>query len=203
MSSKPQLIESAKEMFLRYGIKSVSMDDIARLIGISKKTIYNHVTNKKDLVTNVMEVFIKEEQKEVKKITRESENALDEMTNIARHVLKSLGMMKPSFTYDLKKYHPQAWKLVEENHFSFMENTVRKNINRGIKEGYYRKNFNASIVSKIYLAMATSCTNEEIFSHEEFKLTEIYENFIMYHLHGIISDKGRKELSKYLKRTAA
>ncbi len=202
MSNRSILIQSAKDMFLKYGIKSVSMDDIARLIGISKKTIYNHVTNKKDLVSNVMEVFIEEEQKVVKQITEEAKNAVDEMTSIARHVLRSLRLMKPSLTYDLKKYHPNAWRKVEDNHFSFMEGTIRQNLLRGIDEGFYRDNFNAKIVSKIYLSMALNSMNDEIFSHNDFRLSEIYENFILYHLNGIINDKGRKELAKYLNRTS-
>jgi len=194
MTIKENLIQSAMTMFLKYGVKSVSMDDIARLLGISKKTIYDHVDNKKDLVSVVIESFIKAENKEIKRITKNASNALDEMTSIASHVLKSLKIMKPKLTFDLQKYHPKAWKIVENTHFKFMEETVRTNITRGKKEGIYREDLKEDIISKIYLGVAKMLVEEDMNEDDRKPLSEIYHGFIIYHLNGIVNTKGRKEL---------
>ena len=138
MKIKEKLIDSATTMFLKYGVKSVSMDDMARLMGMSKKTIYTHIDNKKGLVSTVIKTFIKKEQREIKKISKNAGNAIEEMAMIADMVLKTLRIMKPKLTFDIKKYHPQLWNFIEEVHFNFMKETIRKNIIRGQKEGLYR-----------------------------------------------------------------
>jgi AcrR family transcriptional regulator len=202
MTIKEKLIDSATSMFLRYGVKSVSMDDMARLMGISKKTIYNHVDNKKGLVSTVIETFIKKEHKEIKKISKNASNAIEEMTMIANMVLKTLRMMKPKLTYDIKKYHPQLWTFIEEVHFSFMKETIRKNIIRGQKEGLYRAVLDDLKISKIYFGIVRLCMDEDGLDEDAIPISELFSSFISYHLHAIINDKGRKELNKQLKSIA-
>lgn len=201
--SKESIINSSKELFLKYGVKSVSMDDISRFLGISKKTIYNFIKNKKDLVSSVVQAFIDEEVEVTKKIVKESTNAIDEITSIGRYVLQSLRSMKPSMAYDLQKYHPQAWQLVEDNHYDYIKVVIQKNIKRGIKEGYYREDLDPVVTSKIYIGMARLVINEEEFPSKDFDKSYIYEHFLNYHMNGIINSKGRKELAKQIKLKAA
>lgn len=202
MTIKDKLIESATSLFLKYGVKSVSMDDMARLLGISKKTIYSHVDNKKTLVSVVIETFIKKEHKDIKKISKKAGNAIEEMALIAKLVLKSLRIMKPKFTYDLKKYHPQTWKFVETVHFEFMKETIKSNVERGKKENLYRSDLDEYIISNFYFSIARLCIDEDVFNTEEIPVSTLFESFIRYHLNGIANDNGRKELSKQLKNIA-
>ncbi len=196
--TQESLLSSARSQFLRYGIKSVSMDDLASLLGISKKTIYNFVANKKSLVHAVVKSFIKEEEGTMMKITKKSSNALEEITQIAKHVQGTLKSMKPSLTYDLKKYHPSTWQLVEGNHFAFIEKSVENNIVRGIEEGYYRKNLRVDLIPKIYVTLA-KLVAETDGSLKTISQVDLYHTVITYHLSAIINNKGRKELAKYLK----
>jgi len=198
-TTRQTLISSANELFLKYGVKSVSMEDIARLLGISKKTIYNFIPNKKGLVLAVVKSQIEKEHKEVKKIIAESNNALDEMVSIAENVLATLKRMKPSLTYDLKKYHPAAWKYVEDVHFKFIEETVAKNLKRGIKEDFYRKDIDPELLSKVYLILSRAITTDDNLVKEGHALSDVFASVIHYHLNGIVSAKGRKDLKKYLK----
>lgn len=202
MNIKEKLIDSATTMFLKYGVKSVSMDDMARLMGMSKKTIYNHVDNKKGLVSTVIETFIKKEHKEIKKISKNASNAIEEMTMIADMVLKTLRIMKPKLTFDIKKYHPQLWNFIEEVHFSFMKKTIRKNIIRGQEEGLYRVELDDLKISKIYFGIVRLCMDEDGLDEDAIPISELFGAFISYHLHAIINDKGRKELIKQLKSIA-
>ncbi len=199
MAIKQTLIESATNMFMKYGFKSVSMDDIARLLGISKKTIYDHVENKKDLVGKVVDCMIKDERNAVNTIVKNSDNALQEMTTIAAYVSESLKKMKPKLTFDLKKYHPAIWKKIELQHFKFVEETIKKNLARGIKEGYYREEINPTIVSQLYLNTAKLIIDQDMVESNRIPLSEIYQEFIVYHLNGIVNSKGKKDLKKYLK----
>ena len=197
MASNSSLFSSARDMFLKYGVKSVSMDDIARILGISKKTIYQSVTNKKNLIQSVIEAFVEEEHKAIRQITLESSDAVDEMIIIANHVLKSMKKMNPKLTFDLKKYYPVTWSYVENHHFSYIEEVIQKNLIRGKKEGYYRQEINEVILSKMYVGMAHLIVNEHIFSFREYELSTLFAIYIEYHLNGILNDKGREIFNHY------
>ena len=203
MLTKETLLHSTKDLFYKYGIKSVSMDDIANLLGISKKTIYTFVSNKKELVHSVIKAFIKEEQKAVAKINSTSDNAIDEMTSIAIYVLQSLKSVKPTLSYDLKKYHPEAWKLIEVDHFDHIQNIIKNNIQRGINEGYYRKEINVDIYSKLYIGMSRVMVDIDKFPPENYAIGDLYENIVLYHLHGIMNENGKNTFTNYLKKIQA
>jgi len=205
-SSKTQiksLISSSKELFLKYGVKSVSMDDIARFMGISKKTIYNVITNKNSLVVAAVSAFIKEEEKTISQLIASSENALDEMFKISRHVHQLLKSLRPSLAYDLKKYYPIAWEKVQTKHFDFIEEVIAKNIERGIKDGFYRDNLDSTVIAKLYINISTLMAREEVFNPQDYQMSEIYDFVIAYHMNGILNNTGRKEMSKYLKKNFA
>ena len=200
MPSKETLLRSAKDLFYKYGIKSVSMDDLARLLGISKKTIYTIIENKKELVRCIIRLFIDEEKEVIKSINKSSDNAVDEMTSIARYVLKTLQTMKPTLSYDLKKYHPDSWRMIEQDHFEYIRKTIKKNIERGIKEGYYRKSIDPQLYSLFYIILSRSVAHPDAYTTQDYKLSELYENLIIYHLYGIMNTKGKKAFDKYLKK---
>ncbi len=203
MLTKSTLLRSSRDLFYKYGVKSVSMDDIARLLGISKKTIYKFIENKKDLVMAVVTQHLNEEKEAVEMIKVTAENAIDEMTSIARLVLESLRSIKPTLSFDLKKYHPGAWSLIEKDHFNYIENVIKINIERGISEKYYRANIDPNIYSKLYVGLAKLIVNQESFPPGSYALSELYENVIHYHIHGIMNDKGKKAFNKYLKKVKA
>jgi len=196
--SKELIIKSSKILFMRYGIKSISMDDIAKDLGISKKTIYNFVENKDTLVLSVLQSHSLEEKEMVQKIKKVAHNAIEEMASIARYVLQHMREMKPTLMYDLKKYHLKSWNYLTENHFSFIEETIQKNIERGKEEGLYRAKINEVIHSKIYVSMARIMVDEDVFPSNTYKKGDIYENYFIYHMNGIMNEQGRKELNKYL-----
>lgn len=200
MLTKETLLKSAKDLFYKYGVKSVSMDDLARLLGISKKTIYTFIENKKELVRCVISLFIDEEKKAIEEINKTSENAVDEMTSIARYVLKSLESVKPTLSYDLKKYHPDSWKMIEQDHFEHIRKTIKKNIERGIEEGYYRDTVDPHLYSLFYIGLSRSMVHPDAVAGQHYKLSEVYENIIIYHLHGIMNTKGKKAFDNYLKK---
>jgi len=172
------------------------MDDISRELGISKKTIYVHIDNKEELVKMVILNMIEIEHEIFMTIKNKATNALDEMLKISNHAIQFIGQMTPSFTYDLQKYYKASWKLIEEEHFSFIEKMITNNLVAGIKEKVYRSNINPEIVAKLYMAQATLITDEDIFPSKKFAKVDLYKEMIIGHLHGMASDKGLKLLKK-------
>jgi len=199
MKNKSSLFVSARDMFLKYGVKSVSMDDIAGILGISKKTIYQAVSNKKELIQAVIETHVEEEHAAIKIITADAQNAVEEMVVIAQHVLKSMKAMNPSLTYDLKKFYPTTWNYVENHHFSHIEKVIQKNLERGKKEELYRSEIKEDILCKMYIGMAQLIVNGHIFSYKKYELSTLFENFIDYHLNGIMNENGKKLFNQLIK----
>lgn len=195
MDLKDKIFLTTFDLFLKYGVKSVSMDDICRKIGISKKTIYTVIENKKDLIEKIIQLHIKRDEEDITKITASSETAVDEMSKIGRHVIKFLREMKPSLIYDLQKYYPQAWGIIEDQHYGFIYRTIRTNLERGQREGLYISTFNPEIIAKLYVVKTHCIADEENFPSNEFSRPLLYEQLFMYHMRGIISEKGLKLLA--------
>jgi AcrR family transcriptional regulator len=195
MDTESKIFDAAFNLFMKYGIKSVSMDDIAKHIGISKKTIYNLVENKKQLVHQVVSQFISQEEKDVTKIMQDSTDAIDEMLNIGRYWIKFLREMKPTMVFDLQKYHPSVWRLVETDHFKFIGQVVKANLIKGQNSKFYREEINPDIITQLYMAKSNTLANEEIFPNQEYPKPDLFEQFFIYHLYGVASEKGRKHLN--------
>lgn len=197
MTKDFRTLDIAKKLFLKFGVKSVTMDDISKEAGVSKKTIYSMVTNKAQLIEFVVERYMASECKELMKIKEDASDALDEMIKITEHVIFFLRNFKPSLTYDLKKYYKSSWDKVEKEHFNFIRQTIHDNIKRGKKEGIYRKVLKEEIISQLYLQLSYSLVNDELFPIKSFTKVELYQNFIDYHMHGILSETGLKKYKDY------
>lgn len=195
MSAKDLIWDTALELFMKYGIKSVSMDDLAKTLGMSKKTIYTFISNKEDLVNKVIKQHLNKDEESILKIINHSEDALDAMVSITKHVLLFLRKIKPSLVFDLKKYHPGGWQMIEEQHFKFIEDIIRQNIARGITENLYRKDADPQIIAKLYVAKSRYLVDEDYFPLTEYNREKLLIQMIMYHLNGIISDSGREKLN--------
>lgn len=191
-----KILASTFSLFLKYGIKSVSMDDIARSLGISKKTIYTAVENKKDLVQKVVSTHLKTEEKEINEIVADSSNALEEMIGIAKHVIHLLRQMKPSLIYDLKKYHAPVWDMIEARHYGFIKSVIRNNIHRGQKEGIYRKEVNPEIIAQLYVIKSSSIADEELFDPSIYAKADLAKAVIDYHMYGIVNKTGLQLLEQ-------
>lgn len=193
------LLTTARDFFMQYGIKSVSMDDLSNKLGISKKTLYQTVENKEDLVMKVIENHIEIQNKEMERILSQKKDAIEEMLMFARYIISLLKNLKPGVTYDLQKYYPTSWKKIELLHKQTIDKIILKNIKKGIKEGVYRKNVNPEIISKLYLAQALQISDERLFPQSDFKMEELIREFIAYHFYGIASLDGFKRLNKIKK----
>lgn len=184
-------------MFMRYGIKSITMDDISRKLGISKKTLYQFVDNKGDLINQIFEIQTNIEKEAVTKITAESKDAIDEILGIAKFVTQQLREFSPTVMYDLQKYYRESWMKIEEYHSDYVYSVIKANLERGIEEALYRDNMNPDIVAKLYVGKTMSVVDEETFPLKEYNRENLYKEYINYHIHGIASPMGLALLKQY------
>lgn len=197
MDTGEKIITKAGDLFMQYGIKSISMDEVARNLGISKKTLYQHVNNKADLIQKVMLTHITEEKNAMCNIHENAKDAIDEMMQISRFVSELLQRVNPSVIYDLRKYYTKGWELMESLHFEHTYTLIKENIKKGMEEGLYRPDLNADIIAKLYIGRMDIVVDKNLFPIGEYTFSQIHNNAMMYHLYGIMSTKGIELFEQY------
>lgn len=196
MDLRKSILAKARTMFMRYGIRSVTMDDLARDLGISKKTLYQHIENKADLIKKVFEYDIETEKALVENLVKTAPNAIEEILGIAKYVISQLRELSSTVIYDLQKYYGESWRKMESLHTEFTTETIKKNLERGINEGLYRKELDIDIIAKLYAGKTSLVIDEETFPLKNYNKENLFRVYINYHLHGIVSKKGLDYLNE-------
>ncbi len=193
-----QYIQKASDTFMRYGFKSVTMSDIARELGISKKTLYQFVDNKNDLILRCVVMAMEEEQSFIISLKKQQKNAIEEMLDIAIHVNQTLKKTNPAALYDLQKYYPESWKIIEAYTHEFVFANIMENLKRGKKEGLYRQDVREDIIARLFIGKSQLLLNSTLFPYPQYKTSELHTAHIMYHMRGVASDKGLKILEQHI-----
>ncbi|BDS14795.1 TetR/AcrR family transcriptional regulator [Aureispira anguillae] len=193
-----KILDASEILFRKYGIRSVTMADIARDLGMSKKTLYLYIENKHDLVSKVMKRHIIQDQDMCCRIQKESENALDELLKVSLYVQQQVKEINPSLIFDLQKYHRPIWEMMDNFHRKDIVHMVENNLRGGVEEGVYRDNLNVELVSRLYVSLMLTLSDNELFPVTQFPTHVLHKEFIRYHICGIVSDKGRIQLREML-----
>jgi len=189
--------QKIENLFLTCGFKSVTMDDVARELGISKKTLYQFVDNKKDLIEKVVAAYIEEEKQMIAVVKKEVKDAIHEMLVISKHVNQNLKKVNSTAIFDLQRYYPSAWDLIENYRLKYIFEIIKTNTEWGMKEGIYRKEINPKIIAKLYIGVMQHIFDINFFPLTEYNSSEIYLDSVEYHIHGIASPKGLELLNEY------
>ena len=196
---KEEIIETAKDMFLNLGFKSVTMDDLASEMGISKKTIYSHFQNKTKLVEATTEHLFCSICNGIDHIRDEKREPIEELYAIKAFVMKNLKDEKASPQYQLHKYYPKIHDTLKIKQFEVMQCCVIENLNRGIETGVFRESIDVEFISRLYFAGATCIKDQTMFPRELFSMAKLMENYLEYHVRGIATEKGLKILNNLIK----
>jgi AcrR family transcriptional regulator len=197
MEAQERIKQKAEELFRRYGIRSVTMDEIATQLGISKKTIYQYYTDKDQLVDAVAIDNIGFSQECCMKDMATSANAIEEIFRVMEFVEVMFRNMNPSMMYDLEKYHPAGYKKFLEHKNKFLFDMIKRNLERGIKEELYRPEINVDIMTRYRLESMMLAFNPELFPPSRFNLVELQQEIIEHFLYGLATLKGYKLILKY------
>ncbi|WP_421765221.1 TetR/AcrR family transcriptional regulator [Ekhidna sp.] len=198
MEAKEKILNSAEELFIQYGIRSVTMDDVAREASMSKKTLYQYFDNKDGLVSEVALSHFEKETKEFEEIYGQSNDSIHEILLVSQCLRKHVFRMNPSLLYDMQKYHGKAWDKYQEFKHSTIRGHIERNIERGKEEGYFREDLDAKVLSILRVEGVQLVFNTKIFPREEFDFPTVQLQILDHFIHGLLTDKGRKKYEEYI-----
>jgi TetR/AcrR family transcriptional regulator, cholesterol catabolism regulator len=190
------LLIKIRELMFRLGIKSLSMDDIAKQLGISKKTIYQYFESKADLIDKVLEMTLDEQKEDNERLISENKNAIDQLLKM--YVLNSRMMeaINPALIFEMNKYYPESWKKLFDFRNGYLVDLVLNNLLQGIKSGLYRYDIDVDIVARLYTNNSLSMLNQELFPSKKYSHSSVFNQMFLYHIRGIASHKGLQYLEK-------
>jgi AcrR family transcriptional regulator len=192
------ILERISCLYRKYGIKSVTMDDVARELGISKKTLYLHFSDKDDLVLQVLNYEGRNRATEFKKIYERNLNAIEELLEVNRYMNHMMRDHSTVIDYDLKKYYPEHYTKTQEMRRAKMYESVINNMKKGKKEGLFRADLNEEIIAKLHVSRIMCMTENSYFSTTELSSPEVFSEVIIYHIRGIANENGIKILEENL-----
>ena len=180
---------------MNLGFQNATMDDLAHELGISKKTIYKHFSNKTKLVEATTDRLFHIISTGIDQIRALEKDPIQELYEIKDFAMMHLKDNKSSPQYQLKKYYPKIYGAVKKKRFDKMQTCVRENLRRGIEQKIFRENLNVDFVARIYFSGISSINDHDLFPNDKFNLNALEENYLEYHLRGIVTPKGRKTLN--------
>ena len=189
--TRTRILEIATEQFSRYGARAVTMEDIARLGGISKKTIYLEFADKKVLVKEAFEVLLEEDRKKLNFILETEDGVIEHLVKTSKMVRERLQNMNPMVIMEVQKYFPEAWKMFEDFKVKVIMNDLVNVIEKGKKLGYFRPEIDSQILAKVRINQITSAFDPDNFTRKDFNLAEEQMVLLDHFLHGIFTEKGR------------
>jgi AcrR family transcriptional regulator len=194
---RERIIKGAEELFFRYGIKSITMDDVAKHLTISKKTIYQFLNDKHELVSMVTKNHLDEQEKIINEIADKAIDPIDEVLKLSVHLRQSFQNINPSLLFEVQKYHPKAWKIFMDHRELCIHHMISRNLESGIAQGLYRSEIDVEILSKLRMEEIQMGFNPFLFPPQKFNIQKVQVQFIDHFLHGICTLKGHKLINKY------
>ncbi|UKJ05775.1 TetR/AcrR family transcriptional regulator [Solitalea lacus] len=196
-----RILEASYKLFSTYGVKSITMDDIARELAMSKKTIYLYYNDKDDLVTQLIRFVLDRHVIEMDECASKANDPIHEIFLMTEQVEKMLKTINPSMFYDLQKYHANAWNSFEEFKFNHVYNCILQNLTKGVEKGLYRKGINLEILAHMRVLQVSSIFNPLYFPATRFNINEVQNQLTDHFMHGVATLKGHKLINKYLQVT--
>ncbi|MCK4664369.1 MAG: TetR/AcrR family transcriptional regulator [Bacteroidales bacterium] len=194
-----KLTEKVRSLFTKYGIKSMTMDDIARELGMSKKTLYQYIKNKDELVLSVIKLIEEEHEEFFKEMQSKKLNAIQSLICVNKLLHRMFKEYNPSFEFDMKKYHPEIYHAVKKQAMDKMYNAVLSNIKQGKAEGLYRENLDDVLIAKLYASRIKTLNESDLITLEEKMNPEFKNQIFEYHIRGIANKEGIKQFEESLK----
>ena len=191
-----RILTAAETLFLQYGIRSVTMDDIAKALAVSKKTIYQHFKDKDEIVLEVSERIFLKEKELMNRMHEQGETVIHEMVLLSKYLREHVATVNPSAMYDLQKFYKEAWQVFlafQQDCLKLIEDTIIK----GIAEGYFRSDINPKILAILRSETITLSFDQQLFPREQFDPQEVQMQLFEQFINGILTDKGRHLYQKY------
>ena len=192
MDTRARILEVATEHFSRFGVRTVTMEDIARQIGVSKKTIYQEFEDKKDLVMAVFTQILELDRQKLTLILESEDGVIEHLVNTSRMMRERLSSINPLVIFEIQKYFPEAWKRFEDFKETVILIDIVNMLERGKALGYFRPEIDSQILAKVRIKQITEAFDPGNFSRPDYNFVEEQVVLMDHFLHGIFTDKGRE-----------
>jgi len=197
MTQIERIVNGGEELFLQAGIKSVTMDDIAKHLGMSKKTIYLFFKDKNELVLALVSKKLKEDEEQMAGIISKSTNVIEEMINMMRCSEEIFSRINPIVIHDMQKYHPEAWERFQNFKATVIVQTLEELLNKGIKQGYIRPDIDVKVLAIMRVNQVELGFNSAVFPVAEFNIWNVHQQLTEHFNYGVCTLKGYKLLNQY------
>jgi TetR/AcrR family transcriptional regulator, cholesterol catabolism regulator len=196
MDTKDRILHAAFELFFRYGIKSVTMDDIAKHLSMSKKTIYQFFRDKDEVVHTLLEKELSKHGDEFRQITTDASNVVEEVFTHMKKMHNMFEQINPNIFYDLRKYHPRTWEMFHRFRINF-SGVIEEALEKGKRDSFVRPDVNSKLLSKLRVEEIDMGFNPVIFPPDKFRILEVQLALTEHFLYGVCTLKGHKLINKY------
>ena len=196
-----EILEKVRDLFFKYGVRSMSMDDISHEIGISRKKLHTCFTSKNDLVEKLLD--LERENFEIIFNTDRFDgdvNAIDILLMVSKEVSNKFTDISPSMTFDLKKYYPDIYHKHVEDRIEFVFEKIRINLVKGINQSVYRDDLTVELVSRLYIRRLIDLHNPEFFPADKFSFQTLFDVMFDNFIRGITNEKGIEYYEKQKKK---
>ncbi|MDN3668148.1 TetR/AcrR family transcriptional regulator [Echinicola jeungdonensis] len=192
LETREKIIEVAVDQFTRLGVKYVTMDDIARMGGVSKKTIYQEFRDKGDLVYEAFSQALKEDKQVFLRLVEEEPCPIKHFVKMSSYIRERFSQINPLVLGEIQRYYPKSWALYED----FKENCAVKGIldilKRGQKEGFFRPELNMEILANMRMEQLSDTFDPLKFPPSKFNILEVQVSLLDHFIHGVLTEKGRE-----------
>lgn len=193
------ILTKARELFFSHGLKSVSMDDLARMAGVSKKTIYQSFSDKNELVDTIVDDLIQCHHRLFKACQQAAKDPVDEVLKQADAPFETWASVNPGFFFELEKFFPHVWLKLEEHKQKVLLPGIMQNLERGKAEGCYRSDINTAFTADIRICQLANALQPHLLTSQRMSVNQLMQELTIFYLHGITTEKGKKLLNKYSK----
>ncbi|WP_461116791.1 TetR/AcrR family transcriptional regulator [Spirosoma jeollabukense] len=195
---KERILEETERLFWKYGVRSVTMEEIAKQLGISKKTIYQHFADKEQILYEVLQDKIGKHQSEMACAVVETTNPVEEIMNVLNMMQKNADQISPNLLIDIKRYYPQAFVLFRKFKEEHIMRSILENIQRGIDQGLYRADINPDILARLRVEQIELAFDNDIFPTDQYTMHDIQYELMHHFIRGMLTDKGFTIYNQYV-----
>ncbi|MEN8123822.1 MAG: TetR/AcrR family transcriptional regulator [Bacteroidota bacterium] len=195
---KEKILNKTIDLFLSFGVKSITMDDIAKELAISKKTIYTYFSTKAKLVEAASIYTFEKINKGIFSICASNYNPIEELYKVKSLILDQLKNEESSPQYQLQKFYPKIFETLKQKQFDSVNSCISENLKKGIESGYYRKEIDINLITRLYFNGMMGIKNVELFPIKDFSAPYVMNYYLEYHIRAIATEKGLKTLQNII-----
>ncbi|QNL22540.1 TetR/AcrR family transcriptional regulator [Hyphobacterium sp. CCMP332] len=197
LNLRDRIVECARGLFFKMGLRRVTMDDIAGKCGVSKKTIYQHFKDKDTVVLEVTKEYLHQEEHDLQKIHESAKDPIEELVSISKWFRDMLSNMDSSLLHDMKKYHPNSWTIFHQHKEKCIFCSLIENLKEGKKLGLYRSDLKEDIISRFRVESTEMMFKSDFNNLGQFHIRDLQLEIFEHFVYGIVTDKGREIFEKY------